>query len=46
MTAVVGILNKQAVPCQLDSAVTIVRTNDAKILTKANKVFTLQGSIP
>jgi len=46
MTAVVGILNKQAVAIAADSAVTITGTNGKKILNKANKVFTLSKYHP
>ena len=41
MTAVVGILNKQAVAIAADSAVTINGSNGRKIFNQANKVFTL-----
>lgn len=46
MTAVVGILNKQAVALAADSAVTIGGTNGRKIFNKANKVFTLSRQHP
>jgi hypothetical protein len=46
MTAVVGILNKQAVALAADSAVTIDGTNGRKIFNKANKVFTLSKFHP
>ena len=46
MTAVVGILNKQAVALAADSAVTIGGTNGRKIFNKANKVFTLSKRHP
>ncbi len=46
MTAVVGILNKQAIALAADSAVTISGTNGRKILNKANKVFTLSKRHP
>ena len=46
MTAVVGILNKQAVALAADSAVTIGGTNGRKIFNKANKVFTLSKQHP
>lgn len=46
MTAVVGILNKQAVAIAADSAVTIGGANGRKILNKANKVFTLSKRHP
>jgi hypothetical protein len=46
MTAVVGILNKQAVAIAADSAVTISGTNGRKIFNKANKVFTLSKYHP
>jgi len=39
MTAVVGILNKQAVAIAADSAVTIGGVNRHKIFNKANKIF-------
>jgi ATP-dependent protease HslVU (ClpYQ) peptidase subunit len=38
MTAVVGILNKQAVAIAADSAVTIGGANGRKIFNRANKV--------
>lgn len=43
MTAVVGILNKQAVAIAADSAVTI---HNRKIFNKANKIFTLSKYHP
>lgn len=46
MTAVVGILNKQAVALAADSAVTIGGSNGRKIFNKANKVFTLSKQHP
>src|SRR5579859_1565566 len=46
MTAVVGILNKQAVAIAADSAVTISGSNGRKIFNKANKVFTLSKYHP
>lgn len=46
MTAVVGILNKQAVALAADSAVTISGSNGRKIFNKANKVFTLSKFHP
>jgi hypothetical protein len=46
MTAVVGILNKQAIALAADSAVTIGGTNGRKIFNKANKVFTLSKRHP
>jgi uncharacterized protein (DUF2344 family) len=46
MTAVVGILNKQAVAIAADSAVTISGANGRKIFNKANKVFTLSKYHP
>uniref|UniRef100_UPI0040476E04 hypothetical protein n=1 Tax=Roseivirga sp. TaxID=1964215 RepID=UPI0040476E04 len=46
MTAVVGILNKNAVAIAADSAVTIGGGNGRKILNKANKVFTLSKTHP
>lgn len=45
-TAVVGILNKQAIAIAADSAVTLGGTNGRKILNKANKVFTLSKYHP
>jgi hypothetical protein len=44
MTAVVGILNKQAVAIAADSAVTISGVNSRKIFNHANKMFRL--SVP
>lgn len=46
MTAVVGILNRQAVAIAADSAVTIGGANNHKIFNKANKVFTLSKQHP
>lgn len=46
MTAVVGILNKQAVAIAADSAVTIGGNGGRKIFNKANKVFTLSKRHP
>ena len=46
MTAVVGILNKQAVAIAADSAVTIEGINGHKIFNKANKLFTLSKQHP
>lgn len=46
MTAVVGILNKQAVAMAADSAISIGNANGKKILNKANKVFTLSKYHP
>ena len=46
MTAVVGILNKQAVALAADSAVTIDGSNGRRIFNKANKVFTLSKHHP
>ncbi|WEK19443.1 MAG: hypothetical protein P0Y49_21960 [Candidatus Pedobacter colombiensis] len=46
MTAVVGILNKQAVALAADSAVTISGVKGRKIFNKANKVFTLSKYHP
>ena len=46
MTAVVGILNKQAVAIAADSAVTIGGSNGRKIFNRANKVFTLSKHHP
>lgn len=46
LTAVVGILNKQAVAIAADSAVTIGGNGGRKIFNKANKVFTLSKQHP
>jgi hypothetical protein len=46
MTAVVGILNKQAVAIAADSAVTIGNDWSRKILNRANKIFTLSKHHP
>ena len=46
MTAVVEILNKQAVAIAADSAVTISGSNGRKIFNQANKVFTLSKFHP
>jgi hypothetical protein len=46
MTAVLGILNKQAVAIAADSAVTIGGPNNHKIFNRANKVFALSKRHP
>lgn len=46
MTAVLGILNKQAVAIAADSAVTVGGTENHKIFNRANKVFTLSKRHP
>lgn len=46
MTAVVGILNKQAIALAADSAVTITGPDGTKILNRANKIFTLSKYNP
>jgi hypothetical protein len=46
MTAVVGILNKQAIAIAADSAVTISGAGERKILNTANKIFTLSKYHP
>src|SRR5688572_20899560 len=46
MTAVVGILNKQAVAIAADSAISVDVANGRKIFNKANKVFTLSKHHP
>lgn len=46
MTAVVGILNKQAIAIAADSAVTISGASERKILNTANKIFTLSKYHP
>ncbi|WP_129583083.1 hypothetical protein [Flavobacterium cyanobacteriorum] len=46
MTAVVGILNKQAIALAADSAVTIGAANGNKIFNRANKLFTLSKHHP
>ncbi|MEN0050708.1 MAG: hypothetical protein AAF806_26820 [Bacteroidota bacterium] len=46
MTAVAGILNKQAVAIAADSAVTISGENGRKIFNTANKIFTLSKRHP
>lgn len=46
MTAVLGILNKQAVAISADSAVTIGGPNNHKIFNRANKVFALSKRHP
>ncbi len=46
MTAVVGILNKQAIALAADSAVTIGGSNGRKIFNRANKLFTLSKYHP
>ncbi len=45
MSAVVGILNKQAIVMAADSVVTVGGVNH-KIFNKANKVFTLSKQHP
>ena len=39
MTAVIGILNKNAVAIAADSAVTVTGSNGRKIYNTANKIF-------
>ncbi|NUY80536.1 hypothetical protein HUK80_06485 [Flavobacterium sp. MAH-1] len=46
MTAVVGILNKQAIAIAADSAVTVTTNTGKKIFNKANKIFTLSKYHP
>ncbi len=46
MTAVVGILNKQAVAVAADSAVTITGAQNRKIFNHANKIFRLSRQQP
>jgi len=46
MTAVLGILNKQAVAIAADSAVTVGGPENHKIFNRANKVFTLSKRNP
>jgi len=46
MTAVLGILNKQAIAIAADSAVTIDGYNGRKIFNKANKIFSLSKYHP
>ncbi len=46
MTAVVGILNQQAVAVAADSAVTVRGANGIKIFNQANKIFTLSKRHP
>lgn len=46
MTAVVGILNKEAVAIAADSAVTIGNDKGRKILNRANKIFALSKRHP
>ncbi|MDI3520020.1 MAG: hypothetical protein PWR04_8 [Anaerophaga sp.] len=46
MTAVLGILNKQAVAIAADSAVTVGGPENHKIFNRANKVFTLSKRHP
>jgi hypothetical protein len=46
MTAVVGILNKQAIAIAADSAVTISGGRNRKIFNSANKIFTLSKHHP
>jgi len=46
MTAVIGILNKQAVAIAADSAVTIGGSSSHKIFNSANKIFTLSKTHP
>ena len=46
MTAVIGILNKEAVAVAADSAVTIGWENGKKIYNTANKIFTLSKHAP
>lgn len=46
MTAVVGILNKQAIAIAADSAVTVNSPNGHRIFNQANKIFTLSKVHP
>ncbi len=46
MTAIVGVLNKQAMAIAADSAVTIDSANGHKIFNKANKIFALSKLHP
>lgn len=46
MTAVIGILNKNAVAIAADSAVTVSGSNGRKIYNTANKIFTLSKHYP
>lgn len=46
MTAVIGILNKNAVAIAADSAVTVSGSNGRKIYNTANKIFTLSKFHP
>jgi hypothetical protein len=46
MTAVIGILNKNAVAIAADSAVTVSGSNGRKIYNTANKIFTLSKHHP
>ncbi len=46
MTAVIGILNKQAVAVAADSAVTVSAPNGRKIFNTANKIFTFSKHYP
>lgn len=46
MTAVIGILNKNAVALAADSAVTVSGNNGRKIYNTANKIFTLSKHHP
>ncbi len=46
MTAVIGVLNKQAIAVAADSAVTISGSNGRKIFNTANKIFTLSRYHP
>src|SRR5690625_1540061 len=46
MTAVVGILNKQAIAIAADSAVTVNSPNGHRIFNQANKIFTLSKRHP
>ncbi|MCF6294925.1 MAG: hypothetical protein L3J25_04480 [Flavobacteriaceae bacterium] len=46
MTAVIGILNKNAIAIAADSAVTVSSSNGRKIYNTANKIFTLSKFHP
>jgi len=46
MTAVIGILNKQAVAIAADSAVTVLGEHGRKIFNSANKIFALSKYHP
>ena len=46
MTAVIGIINKQAAAIAADSAVTVSGPNGSKVFNRANKIFRISKRFP